>query len=97
MSINGKYLFIIFLVLILFGWVARTYYLPKLREREQLQSKKEALQEEVAQKRAHHKSLQTQRERLQEDPRFVERIVREELGFAKTNETVYKFKAEGED
>ena len=35
--------------------------------------------------------LKKKQERLQTDPRFVEKIAREELGLAKPGETVFKF------
>ena len=35
--------------------------------------------------------LRLKQERLQEDPRFVEKIARENLGYAKPGETIFRF------
>jgi hypothetical protein len=35
--------------------------------------------------------LKLKQEKLQEDPRFIEKIAREELGYAKPGETIFRF------
>ena len=35
--------------------------------------------------------LKLKQEKLQEDPRFIEKIAREDLGYAKPGETVFRF------
>ena len=35
--------------------------------------------------------LKWKQEKLQEDPRFIEKIAREDLGYAKPGETVFRF------
>ena len=40
--------------------------------------------------------LRLKQARLQEDPRFIEKIAREKLGYAKPGETVFRFEDEDE-
>ncbi len=35
--------------------------------------------------------LKLKQEKLQEDPRFIEKIAREDLGYAKPGETIFRF------
>ena len=76
---------------ILFVVGVAALFLPPLRQYQDLRQKKVALQEDVLQEEDMLNHLRKQQERLRTDPRFVEKIAREEWGYAKTNETVFKF------
>ncbi|MCS6771990.1 MAG: septum formation initiator family protein [Kiritimatiellae bacterium] len=66
-------------------------FAPKFREMRALQDREEQLREEVRLEQEMLRYLQQKQERLRTDPRFVEKIAREELGLAKPGETIFKF------
>lgn len=66
-------------------------FTPKVKQFRDLQRKESHLEEEIRFEEDLLQSLKTKQERLMNDPRFAERIAREELGLAKPGETVFKF------
>ena len=66
-------------------------FLPQIRQYQEVQRRKDALEEDVRLEERIIAHLKRQQERLQNDPRFVERIAREEFGLAKPGETVFRF------
>ena len=68
-------------------------FLPKCRQYQEWQQKREQLQTETDQIESSIKKLQQQQEQLQTDPAFVERTARE-LGMAKPGETIFKVQRE---
>ena len=68
-----------------------TAFAPPIRQFRELQHKQAQLEEEVRLEEEMLKYLKTKQERLLNDPRFVEKIAREELGLAKPGETIFKF------
>ena len=66
-------------------------FLPQIEQQRELQRKEAQLQEEVRLEEELLQHLKRQQERLRSDPRFVEKIAREEFGLAKPGETVFKF------
>ena len=66
-------------------------FLPQIEQQRELQRKEAQLQEEVRLKEELLQHLKRQQERLRSDPRFIEKIAREEFGLAKPGETVFKF------
>lgn len=66
-------------------------FAPKIRQMRDLQARESQLREEVNLEQELLRHLQLKQERLRSDPRFVEKIAREELGLAKPGETVFKF------
>ncbi|MFH0954283.1 MAG: septum formation initiator family protein [Verrucomicrobiota bacterium] len=82
------------------GWIALgillvvalvSVFLPQIRQYQELRHREAVLQSDIRLEEEMLKHLKQQQERLQSDPRFVERIAREELGYAKPGETVFKF------
>ncbi len=71
------------LVIWLFAPKIRSYY--DLQRIESRRADDVRLEEEML---AHHRR---QQERLRNDPRFVEKLAREEIGLAKPGELVFKF------
>ena len=56
-----------------------------------LQSHRAALEQRRNQLAADNASLRTRVQRLRSDDRYVERLIRRELGYARPDELVYKF------
>ncbi len=81
---------LILIVLLVVGIVIRLFQ-PKLQQlralRESEAAGKQNLQEQADQLRL----LMWKQEKLQEDPSFIEKTAREELGYAKPGETVFRF------
>jgi cell division protein DivIC len=74
-------------VLLLIG----TCYLPVIRENERMEAQIMKLEAQVQAEEDKSKNLQNQIDALQNDPKTVERLTREKLGYAKPNETVIYF------
>jgi cell division protein FtsB len=70
--------------------LVRTFY-PQVQRANEMQRQVEQAEEEVRLEKEMLQHLKAKQERLLSDPRFVERIAREELGLAKPGETVFKF------
>lgn len=66
-------------------------FVPQIKQYNELHRKEAALQEEIRLEEEIVKHLKDQQERLKSDPRFVEKLAREELGYAKPGETVFRF------
>ncbi len=64
---------------------------PQIRHYRELQRKEAALAADIRMEEEILKHLKAQQERLKSDPRFVEKIAREELKLAKPGETIFKF------
>jgi cell division protein FtsB len=74
-------------VLLLIG----TCYLPVIRENERMEAQILKLEAQVQAEEEKSKNLQSQIDALQTDPKTVERLTREKLGYAKPDETVIYF------
>ena len=82
------------------GWIALgilvavavvAMFVPQIRQYNELHRKEAALQDEIRLEEEIVKHLKEQQERLKSDSRFVEKLAREELGYAKPGETVFRF------
>jgi cell division protein FtsB len=76
-------------VLLLIGMT----YVPLINQNEQMRRRIEKLDAELEQQQAQYKQLQAQFEALRNDPKTVERLARERLGYAKADETVVRFES----
>jgi len=74
-------------VLLLIG----TAYLPLIQQNEQMRRRIDKLDAELDKQREISKQLQSQFDALRNDPKTVERLAREKLGYAKADETVIHF------
>ena len=74
-------------VLLLIG----TTYLPLIQQNEQMRRRIDKLDAELDKQRQESKQLQAEFDALRNDPKTIERLAREKLGYAKTNETVIHF------
>jgi len=78
-------------VLLLIG----TTYLPLIQQNEQMRRRIDKLDAELEKQKEESRQLQAQFDALRNDPKTVERLAREKLGYAKTNETVIHFESPG--
>lgn len=83
---------ILFGVLLLFG-VAAAYYRP-VKTSENLKDRIRQYEMDVQKRQGQLEDLKKRQDRLQNDPRFVEKMAREEFGYCKPGETVFKFEGD---
>lgn len=77
---------------LLFFWI----YFPKLSRYQELRTEEERIRRELADLDAKIKTLQEERNLLQNDAEYLERVIRQELGLVRPGEMVYKFVQEEE-
>ena len=65
-------------------------FVPEYSRMTELQRKKEVLQAKNAGIESRIHDFQTRQNRFRSDPRFVERLVREQFGMVRENELIYK-------
>lgn len=82
------------------GWVAFaillviaviSLFVPQINQYREIRRRDAVLQEEIRLKEEILRHLKDQQDRLRSDPRFIEKIAREEFGFARPGETVFRF------
>jgi cell division protein FtsB len=71
-------------------WVGSLFY-PQFKQVGDLSAKQQEIEAEIHHDAEILRHLRLKQERLLNDPRYVEKIAREELGLAKPGETVFKF------
>jgi cell division protein FtsB len=67
------------------------WYLPLIRQNEGLRKNRLALETSIQKEQETGKQLYREIEALRRDPKTVERLARERLGYAKPGETVIRF------
>jgi cell division protein FtsB len=78
---------VVLAVLLLIGMC----YLPVIRENERMRRQIMIFQDQIKKEESRSKELQAQVNALLHDPKTVERLTREKLGYAKPDETVVRF------
>ncbi len=78
---------VVLAILILIGMT----YLPLIRENERMRAKMDRLDAELQQQEQISKQLKAEIDALGNDPKTVERLAREKLGYARPDETVIHF------
>ncbi len=66
-------------------------YLPVIKENERMRRQILRFQNQIEREEARSKELQAQVDALLHDPKTVERLTREKLGYAKPDEAVVRF------
>ncbi len=66
-------------------------FLPLIGRQKELRAREAELRLDIQKEAEALRMLRLQQEKLQEDPRFIEKIAREKLGYAKPGETVFRF------
>ncbi|MBR4252138.1 MAG: septum formation initiator family protein [Kiritimatiellae bacterium] len=72
------------------------FFMPKFQEERRLRARLEEARQDVRRTAEQLRELKLKQERLREDPRYVGKIAREDLGLAKPGETVFRFVEEDE-
>ena len=67
---------------------------PKLQEMRRLEGELERARADVQRTASQLRDLKAKQERLRTDPQYVEKVAREELGYSKPGETVFRFEEE---
>ena len=80
---------VVLAVLLLIGMC----YLPVIHENERMRSQILKLNQQIQDDEIKSKELQAQVDALLHDPKTVERLTREKLGYAKPDETVVRFES----
>jgi len=66
-------------------------YLPLIEQNEQMRRRIDVLDSELERQQQASKQLQSEFDALRNDPKTMERLAREKLGYAKADETVVHF------
>ena len=67
------------------------FFMPKYQEEQRLRARLEEARQDVRRTAETLRLLKLNQERLREDPRYVEKVAREDLGLSKPGETVFRF------
>ncbi len=81
-------LFLLVVALLVFAFL---HYLPLIRTNQNYRKELLAFEARVTEQERLGRQLRTAMESLQNDPKAIERLAREKLGWAKTNEMVIRF------
>jgi cell division protein FtsB len=68
-------------------------YLPLIDQNERMRAENLRLETELQKETEKSKQLQTRIDALRNDPKTIERLTREKLGYAKPDETVVRFES----
>lgn len=82
---------LIAIVLLAAAIIAFRFYVPKIREERTLKAELELKKQDFQREAEELRMLRLKQEKLQTDPHFIEKIAREDLGYAKPGETVFRF------
>ena len=81
---------LIAIVVLVVGIVLRLF-LPKIELQKELRDREAELRTDIQKEAEALRMLKLKQEKLQTDTRFIEKIAREDLGYAKPGETVFRF------
>jgi len=81
---------LILIVVLIIGIVIRLF-LPVLQRQRELRAREAEVELNIQQEAEQLRLLKWKQGKLQEDPTFIEKTAREELGYAKPGETVFRF------
>ena len=81
---------LIAIVALAVGIVLRLF-LPLLDRQEALRAQEETLRQDIQREAEHLRQLRLKQEKLQEEPRYIAKIAREDLNYAKPGETIFRF------
>ena len=71
--------------------IVASCFLPLIERQKELRAREAALREDIQKEAERLRMLKLKQQRLQEDPRFVEKIAREDWNYAKPGETIFRF------
>ena len=79
------------LVVLAFLLLIGMYYLPLIHQNERMRREIMRLDAQLQKEEAKSKQLKAEIDALRNDPKTIERLTREKLGYAKPDETVIRF------
>lgn len=82
---------VIFLLLIAGVLLVALWYLPLIKQNERMRKNILHLETQIQKEEQNARQLKTSIDSLRNDPKAVERLARERLGYAKAGETVVRF------
>ena len=82
---------VVFLLCVAFLLAVAVWYLPLIRQNERMRRVVLQLDTQIAKADENNRQLKTSIEALKYDPKAVERLARERLGYAKPGETMIHF------
>ena len=82
---------VVWLLLVAGLLLVGVWYLPLIQQNERMQRENLRLQKELDQEKEKARQLQADIDALRNDPKTVERLTREKLGYARPGETVVRF------
>ena len=82
---------VIVLLLVAFGMLVFAWYLPLIHQNERMRKQIQQLNDQIQTEEATNKKMWAEVNALKNDPQAIERLVRERLGYARTNETIIRF------
>ena len=91
---NALYRFALAILGVLFFAGAAVAYYSPLKEYRTLSAREMQLTKEVNASQARFEQKKHDEERLLNDPRFIEKVAREQFGYCKPGETVFKFEGD---
>ena len=71
-------------------------FMPGYAKIQELKQKNRELEANIKRLKRDNLSLQQEKEKIEKDPDYLERVGRQELGILKKGETIYKIVPEGE-
>ncbi len=86
---------LIAIALLLIAIVA-SFFLPMLNRQKELRAREAELRQDIQKEAEQLRMLKLKQQKLQEDPRFIEKIAREDWNYAKPGETIFRFVDEEE-
>ncbi len=82
---------VLFLLFVAAGVGIFFWYLPLIQQNQRMRKEIAVLETEIRSEERLKKTLKTQTDSVLNDPRTVERLARERLVYARTNETIFVF------
>ncbi|MCL5098712.1 MAG: septum formation initiator family protein [Candidatus Omnitrophica bacterium] len=85
---------LVILLLLLSGLVGiAIWYLPVIEQNERMRKEIVRLKQQIRKEEDHSRQMKSSIDALENDPKSLERLAREKLGYARTGETVVRFEA----
>lgn len=78
-------------IVVLLAVIVWKLFLPQIERQKEMRAQETEVRKDIQREAEELRVLKLKQEKLQEDPRFIEKIAREDLGYAKPGETVFRF------
>ena len=78
-------------IVVLLAVIVWKLFLPQIERQKEMRAQEAEVRKDIQREAEELRVLKLKQEKLQEDPRFIEKIAREDLGYAKPGETVFRF------